>query len=291
MTCANAAIPTRWSLNSITVPYLELPELLESATKHGYQGIGLWRDHFDDYAAAEVAARVAESGLRVSSLCRAGLFTHEDPAQRARAIDDSLLAVDQAAALRAAAVVVVPGGLVARDLVGSRSMVRDGLGRLAEYAASRGVSLALEPMHPMLVEARSCITTVGEALDVLDELGMHEHGIALDSYHVWWDAGIDNLTDRLKGRIHCVQIADWIDPDNGPTTSRGIPGEGCIDFGAFLSLAARLQYTGDIEVEVLSERWWERGARKTLQSLDAALTALHPAAGPWTGQHSASGAH
>lgn len=256
------------------MPFLTLPELVEAATRRGYPAVSLWRDHFDDYAVDEVARRLADSGLRVSSLCRAGLFTHQDAAGRRRAVEDSLLAVDQAAALGAATLVVVPGGLVGRDLAGSRAMVRDGLGRCAEYAAEHGVSLALEPMHPMLVEARSCITTTCEALDLLDELGPGSGGIALDSYHVWWDRGVDRLVDRLSGRVLSVQVADWLEPDQGLTTSRGLPGEGCIDLVSFLAMAARTGYTGDVEVEVLSEHWWERGARATLDALDLALARL-----------------
>jgi sugar phosphate isomerase/epimerase len=256
------------------VPFLTLPELIEAATRRGYPSIGLWRDHFDDYAVDEVARRLADSGLRVSSLCRAGLFTHEDAARRDRALRDSLVAVDQAAAIGAATLVVVPGGLVGRDLTGSRAMVRDGLGHLAAYAARRGVSLALEPMHPMLVEARSCITTTGDALDLLDELGLDSAGVALDSYHVWWDSGLDRLVDRLHERVLSVQVADWVEPRRGLTTSRGLPGEGCIDFEAFLSLAARTGYTGDVEVEVLSEHWWEQGGEATLDALDLAIAEL-----------------
>lgn len=256
------------------MPFLTLPELIGAATARRYPAVGLWRDHFDDYAVHEVAQRCADAGLRVSSLCRAGLFTHDDAAQRARAIEDSLLAVDQAAAIGAATLVVVPGGLVGRDLPGSRSMVRDGLGPLADYAARHGVTLALEPMHPMLVEARSCITTTCEALDLLDELGLDSAGVALDSYHVWWDSRIEALAERLVGRVLSVQVADWVEPRQGLTTSRGLPGEGCIDFESFLALAARTGYTGDVEVEVLSEHWWEEGPMATLDALDLAIVQL-----------------
>jgi sugar phosphate isomerase/epimerase len=253
------------------VPFLTLPQLIEAAVGRGYPAIGLWRDHFDDYAVDEVARRLADSGLRISSLCRAGLFTHEDAAQRDRALEDSMLAVEQAAAIGAATLVVVPGGLVGRDLAGSRSMVRDGLGHLADHAARHSVTLALEPMHPMLVEARSCITTTCDALDLLDELGPGSAGIALDSYHVWWDSGLDELVERLLARVLSVQVADWVEPRQGLTTSRGLPGEGCIDFQSFLALAARTGYTGDVEVEVLSEHWWEEGDTPTLDALDLAI--------------------
>ena len=56
---------------------------------------------------------IASSGLRVSSLCRGGFFTTADPAEAQAAETNNRAALEEAAALRAATLVLVPGGLPA----------------------------------------------------------------------------------------------------------------------------------------------------------------------------------
>jgi len=264
-----------FSLNSATVAGLGLGKLLGEAGRRGFAAVGLWRDDLGGMALRESARLVRASGLRLSSLCRAGLFTNVDVVGRRAAIDDSKVAVDEAAALGAAALVVVPGGLVGRDLAGCRQMVRDALGEVASYAHEQGVKLALEPMHPLLVQERSVITSLRQANDLVEELDDECLGLTYDTYHLWWDAEIASQTRRAAGRIWSVQIADWLPPAGKLTASRGVPGEGCIDLAGTVALARGAgAYSGDVEVEVLSERWWAAGAEATLDAVVAGLAPL-----------------
>ena len=41
-----------------------------------------------------------------------------------------------------------------------------GIGELAPYAAEVGVKLAIEPFHPVLMQERSVIVTLAQALDI-----------------------------------------------------------------------------------------------------------------------------
>ena len=118
---------------------------------------------------------LADSGLRFTTHCRGGFFTiPEGPARRA-AIDDNRRAIEETATLAAAGapgstavLVLVAGGLPegSRDLVGARERVRDALGELAPDAAAAGVTLAIEPLHPMYVSDRAVVSTLGQALDL-----------------------------------------------------------------------------------------------------------------------------
>ena len=96
--------------------------------------------------------------------------------------------IDEAAALGAHALVLVCGGLPegSRDIAGARAMVRDGLAAILPHARACKVPLAIEPLHPMYAADRSCINTLAQALDLCDELG-DGTGVAIDTYHVWWD--------------------------------------------------------------------------------------------------------
>jgi sugar phosphate isomerase/epimerase len=244
------------SLNSVTVRAAPLPRLVALATEHGFGGIGLWRDSYATIGAAEAARHTQDSGLRVTSVCRAGMFVQ--PTQRHRHANraDNLRAIDEAHTLGADCLVLVCGGVRGRDLAGARAQISDGIAGLIDTAAAAQVRLALEPMHPMTAADRSAITSLGEAVDLVEQLASPWVGVAVDTYHVWWDVRLPELMDRLGARVFAVQLADWVLPIHGQLSSRGMPGEGHVDMTGFVDLCRRAGYPGLIEVEVLSDRWW-----------------------------------
>ncbi|WP_420367124.1 sugar phosphate isomerase/epimerase family protein [Curtobacterium sp. L1-20] len=261
------------SLNSITVRSARLPELLSIATQHGFGGVGLWRDVYTPHGASEAARCIAAAGLRVSSVCRAGMFVHTDEAGRSTAWDDNRRAIDEARTLGAECLVLVCGGQGTRGLADARAQIADGIAELAPIAAAAGVPLAIEPMHPMMIADRSAVTTLQEANDLIDELDADaDVGIALDAYHVFWDVNVFREMHRAGGeRLRSVQVSDWVVPIRHQLSSRGMPGEGIIDLPAILHTASAVGYQGLVEVEVLSDRWWAQppavAAERAVQGL------------------------
>lgn len=161
---------SRLSLNQETIKQWSLPELTEGCVKAGVGMVGLWRAPVQEYGVERTARLLADAGLTVTSLCRGGFFTALDPAERARALDDNRAAIDEAAALSTDTLVLVSGGLPpgSRDLYGARERVADALAELAPYAATRGVRLAIEPLHPMYASDRCVVSTLGQALDLAE---------------------------------------------------------------------------------------------------------------------------
>ena len=106
-----------------------LAQIIDGCARHGIRGIAPWRDQVEKVGLAEAARIVRDNGLRVTDLCRGGMFPAPDATGRQRQIDDNKRAVDEAAALGADALVLVVGGLPggSRDISGTRSMVRDGI--------------------------------------------------------------------------------------------------------------------------------------------------------------------
>lgn len=207
-----------------------------------------------------------ESGLRVSSICRGGMFTHADPTEVGALRDDNRRAIDEAHALDADCLVMVCGAPRGGSLERARRQIRDGLAELAPYATAAGVRLAVEPMHPMMIADRSAISSLSEANDLVEELGVDVVGIALDAYHVFWDVTYPAEVARAGARIYSVQVCDWVTPIHGQLSSRGMPGEGVIDLRAFVDHAEAAGYSGLIEVEVLSDLWWARQPEEALQA-------------------------
>ena len=122
---------SRLSLNQRTTPSWSLPEAVEGCVEAGLGAIGVWREQVAEVGFDEACRLVAEAGLRVSSLCRGGFFTAADPAEAQAALASNREAIDEAAGLSAATLVLVAGGLPAgdRDLEAARDRAASAIER------------------------------------------------------------------------------------------------------------------------------------------------------------------
>lgn len=258
----------RLSLNQATIKYATLYEALRTTSAVGIGSIGLWREPVAQIGLDTALSMVAESGLRVSSLCRGGFFTPLPGAARDAAIEDNRRAIEETATLAAAGapgsaavLVLVAGGLPAgsRDLTGARERVRDAIGELADEAGAAGVTLAIEALHPMYAADRAVISTLAQALDIAEQFDAAAVGIVVDTFHLWWDPELLIQLARAgrTGRIASYQVCDWLTPLPADVhLARGYMGEGHIDFEPVTRAVTDAGYTGDIEVEIFNQEVW-----------------------------------
>lgn len=270
----------RFSFNQATAKYWPLPDLVAGCAAAGVPAVGLWREPVAEYGLARSAALVRDAGLSVSSLCRGGFFGADGW------FDDNRRAIDEAVALGAPVLVLVCGGLAGRPLEGARGQVAAALEALAPHALAAGVRLAIEPMHPMFAADRSVVATLGGALALATRFPVEAVGVALDTYHVWWDEQVYPLIAAGGERIACLQLADWVLPLPADVlVGRGLPGAGCVEFGRFLRATTAAGYTGPIEVEVFNADLWARPGQEVLRDTIAAFrTVTTEAAAPLTGE-------
>jgi sugar phosphate isomerase/epimerase len=274
---------SRFSLNQATIKYATLDEAVRVTVEAGIEAIGLWREPVQQFGVAASARLVADAGLRVSTLCRAGFFTMPEGSARRAALDDNRRAIDEAAELGAPVLVLVAGGLPegSRDLAGARARVADALAELAPVARAAGVTLAIEALHPMYVSDRAVVSTLGQALDLASPFDPDVVGVVVDAYHVWWDPDLAAQVARAgrEGRIASYQVCDWVIPiASDALLSRGIPGDGVIDFGELTGLVRDAGYAGDIECEVFRQEIWDtRFAEVAARARDAYATLIEPA--------------
>jgi sugar phosphate isomerase/epimerase len=260
----------RLSLNQATVKRLGVPEAVDLCVRHDIRAIGLWREPVAEIGLAAAAETVRAAGLRVSSLCRGGFFTHADPAGRKAAIEDNKAAIAEAAALGTDTLVLVSGGLVpgSRDIALARRMIADAIGELVPVAQSHGVRLAIEALHPMFAADRCVITRLGEALDLALQFPANAVGVVVDTYHVWWDASLLADIARAGDRIVSYQVCDWILPlPADPLLGRGHVGDGHINFPPITAAVAAAGYQGYIEVEIFNEAVWSASPDETAKKL------------------------
>jgi sugar phosphate isomerase/epimerase len=261
---------SRLSLNQRTTASWSLREAIDGCLAGGLPAIGVWREQVAEAGLDTAAAWLRDAGLRVSSLCRGGFFTVADPAARREAHDENLRALDETAALGAPVLVLVPGGLPDgdRDLAGARSRAADAVGELAEEAGARGVRLGIEPMHPIFAADRGVVSTLAQALDLAEQHPVDQVGVVVDTFHLWWEPGVLDQVARAGPRIASYQIGDWITPlPPDALLSRGMVGDGHIDFAAFTAAVAASGYRGDVEVEIFNADLWARPGAEVVATL------------------------
>jgi len=275
----------RWlSINTATVRKSEgedlpLPRILDAVAARGIRAISPWRDQVAAAGLANVSKQVRALGLELSGYCRGGMFPAADAAGLRAARDDNRRAVDEAAELRAACLVLVVGGLpgalqgraVHKDIALARTQVQDGIGELLEYARQSKMPVAIEPLHPMYAADRACVNTLEQALDICDALDpgrSGDLGVAVDVYHVWWDPKLQQQVARAgRERILAFHVCDWLTPTTDLLNDRGMPGDGVIDIPRIRGWVEAQGFAGYSEVEIFSTgNWWQRPHEEVLDT-------------------------
>ena len=276
----NRAALGRLSLNQRTTASWSLPDAIKGCVDAGLGAIGIWREQLAEVGLGEARRLVAESGLRVSSLCRGGFFTAEEPAEAQAAEVRNREAIEEAAALNAATLVLVAGGLPSgdRDLEAARNRAARAIERLVPYAHELGVNLGIEPMNPIYAADRGVISTLAQALDIAERFDAADIGVVVDTFHLWWEPGVSEQLQRAGPRIVSYQICDWITPLPADTLlARGMMGDGHIDFAAFTRSVASAGYRGDVEVEIFNADLWAAPPAEVVNTMmERYLTLVQP---------------
>jgi len=271
----------RWlSLNTATVrKQADFVGIVEACAKRGIRAVSPWRDQVAQVGLDRAAKAVRDAGLELSGYCRGGMFT-ADAAHRQEARDDNRRAVDEAKALGAPCLVLVVGGLpqysrpgseASKDVGAAQRQVEEEIAELLDYARTVNMPLALEPLHPMYAADRACVNTMRQALDICDRLDpAHSSmlGLAVDTYHVWWDFEVLAQIRRAgKKRLLAFHVCDWLVPTKDMLLDRGMMGDGVIDIPPLRRAVEAEGFAGFVEVEILSSDWWSRPLEEVLDTV------------------------
>ncbi len=259
------------SINQVTTrEQWSLRQAVEGYARQGVHGIAVWRDKMQQGGGVKEAVRLLKDhSMQVSGFCVAGILTAPDPSDFNKRIDENKRLIEEAAAIEAKAITCIAGGLPegSKDLMAARERALEGLSILLPEAKAAGVTLALEPLHPMTAATRSILTTMKEANDWCDLLGDGpELGIAVDVYHLWWDPELESQIARAGKRIAAFHICDWLMDTQDLRLDRGMMGDGVIDIKKIRGWVEAAGYTGQREVEIFSERnWWKKPGEEVVR--------------------------
>ncbi len=267
--CIHTMTTKPWSIDDCTRAY----------PTAGISGITVWRQHLEGRNIANTGSQLRDAGLEIVSLCRGGFFAAASDEGLQAAIDDNLMAIEQAHTIGSPLIVLVCGAVPGQSLVESRKQIADGIAAVLPAAEQAGVKLAIEPLHPMYADNRSAVNTMRQAHEICDVLGSPKSlGIAVDVYHVWWDPELKEQIDLAghTGRLHAFHICDWKTPTTDLLNDRGLMGEGCINIREISDWVNATGFTGHREVEIFSNKWWSTDQNQFLNEIAASYENLYP---------------
>ena len=245
-------------------------ESLDCFARHGVFRTAIWKPMLDEVKVKQAKSSLRDSGVQAEAICALVLIdsqSEEDQISQ-RLKNHQLLEI--AAELEISSIVVITGGLPSN----SKNIQLKKVDALAELelllptAEKLGISLSLEPLHPMICGMRSVISSLRDAFEILDGLSHPNLTIALDSYALWWDQGLEDQIQQAGTRIRHLHVSDWLSQTKDLRLDRGMPGDGCIDNRKIRTWMEREGFKGPVEVEIFSAfDWWLRPADETVKTI------------------------
>lgn len=249
------------------------PWTIEEAAKYfadaGIKGITVWRDALEGRNIKVTGNMLRDHDLNIVSLCRGGFFPSKDINKRKLAIDDNRKAIEEAAMLGTSMIVLVCGADPTQAMEESRKQIHDGIASILPDAQATGIKLAIEPLHPMYADTRSAINTLSQANDMAEIFNSPFVGVAVDVYHLWWDATLEQEIKRCgkNNNLFAFHVCDWKSPTTDILNDRGLMGEGCIPIKQITEWVDATGFQGFREVEIFSNIYWKEDQHVFLKKI------------------------
>jgi sugar phosphate isomerase/epimerase len=241
----------RFSISQVTTLASTFANDVRAYNAAGVDGIGVWELKLSEGGDAEALELFEASGLgsaaavpAVPSILPLPLMDGpEDPQARVEAICAS---VHRLAAFRPSSVVCLTGPGDDRETVVA------GLRTIGDEAERAGVRIGLEPVNRVGGENWTMITSLPEAVELLEEADHPAFGIQFDSWHLWNTPRLLEDIDRYHELFVGVHISDWRDPTRS-WADRVLPGEGVAGLPAIFGALDRVGWDGFYDLEIFSD--------------------------------------
>lgn len=259
----------RLCIHTITTKPLGFEDACAKYGALGVKGISIWRDAVAGLHPRTVINCLKNNNLSAVSYVRGGFFPAMEAEKRAAAIEDNILMLQEAAEMEIPMLVLVCGAEPGQPLAVSREQIKTGIETILPRARELQVKLAIEPLHPMYADTRSAITSLKQANDLAEYFQDEYLGVAVDVYHLWFDADLEQQIRRCgkNRKLFAYHICDWKVPTTDMLNDRGLMGEGCIPLSQIRAWVEEAGFTGFHEVEIFSTRFWESDQDQFLEKI------------------------
>jgi sugar phosphate isomerase/epimerase len=268
------------ALSEISTVNASFAEDVAAYSAAGFMGIGIWEMKLpaDDDANR---ALLGEAGLTVASciptvpsilpLLLPGMEGPPTLEERVAALCESMRRL---AAYEPESVLCLTGPVGDLEPAGAHRFVVEGLREIAAAARESGVRFGVEPAHPGQHETVSFVNTIADALALLEEAGLDDVGVMVDTYNLWHERpeAVAAIADRVTG----LHVADEA-PDL-TRTDRVLPGEGGTRSAEHVRALRAAGWDGFLDVEIFStpDRFWGLPVDEAARRAHAAVSRLQP---------------
>jgi sugar phosphate isomerase/epimerase len=240
----------RFSISQITTLAASFEDDLRAYSAAGAEGIGIWEIKLEDGQEAEQREALRESGLESTSAVPAvpsiAPIPIPGPAEPKERVEAYCRGLRRLRPFEPSAVVLLTGA-------GERSEIVDGLRTIAAEARSLGMRIALEPYSRHGGEEWTIVSTIPEAVELIEEAGAADAvGIQFDVWHVWDCDGLEQHLEAEIDRIVGVHVNDVREPTRS-FADRVLPGDGIADVPRILAALDRAGWNGFYELEIFSD--------------------------------------
>ena len=246
-----------FSISQITTLTSSFADDLDAYSGAGADAVGIWELKVPDGGDGEALERFEASGLGsaaavplVPSVLPLPLL--EGPADPQARIDVLFASVHRLSPFRPSGIVCLTGPAGALDEDRAREVVINGLRTIAAEAGRVGLRIGLEPINREGGENWTMISSIPEAVGVIEEVDHPALGIQFDTWHLWNTESLLHDIERECHRFVGVHVADWRDPTRS-WADRVLPGDGIADLEAILGAVERAGWDGYYDLEIFSD--------------------------------------
>jgi sugar phosphate isomerase/epimerase len=268
------------ALSEISTVNASFSEDVAAYAAAGFDGIGIWEMKLPADDAAN-RALLREAGLGVAnciptvpSILPLLLPGMEGPASTSERVAALCESVRRLSAYEPESVLCLTGPMGGVDADEARELVVAGLREVAAAARDAGVRFGLEPAHPAQHDTVSFVNTVADALALLEQAGLDDVGIMVDTYNLWHERpeAIAAIAPRATG----LHVAD--EPPDLTRTDRVLPGEGGTRSTEQVQALVAAGWSGYVDVEIFStpDRFWGLPVEEAARRAHAAASRIRP---------------
>lgn len=242
----------RLSMNEMTTYRWSFEEDVQQYANAGFEALAVWRQKLSDFGEEKGLELLSERGLAVSCLMWAGGFTGSDGRTYKESVEDAQDAIRLAAQLKTPTVLIYSGARDGHTHSHARRLLNSALCELMPFAAEHDVSLAIEPMHTGCAAEWTFLTSLDEALSLIDAVGSPRLKLAFDTYQFAFDDEALARLPELASKIALVQLSDAKGPPCGEQ-NRCRLGDGKLQLGEIVRTLLAAGYDGYFDIELMGE--------------------------------------
>lgn len=275
----------RLAMSEVTTLDWTFDEDVAGYAAHGWRRIEVWlhklmppgrrydampEEPVPDESIARARASIDRHGLAVSGIVLSGGYTQPDAGARSRQIEHTRWAAHTCRTLGTDVLLIVPGSRGDLSHSAARELTIESLRASLPAARAEGVRLAIEPLHPRHADF---VNTIGEALDLCDEVADPACGVFVDTYQLWETPHLLEEIARAGDRIFGVHLAD-APARPASLEDRRIPGDGDIPLPRIVDAIEAAGFDGPYAVELMAPALWRSDYGELLDRCAAALEQL-----------------